>query len=97
MVNLNQKGDDERNGYGRNRLVLYYSYNCFDWLFAGVVATGKTPQQSRSYAYMEPDGEDLLIASRSGDERVFNGHETNVITFHRVKNFRDLIDPDCAL
>lgn len=97
MVNLNQKGDDERNGYGRNRLVLYYSYNCFDWLFAGVVATGQTPQQSRSYAYMEPDGEDLLIASRSGDERVFNGHETNVITFHRVKNFRDLIDPDCAV
>lgn len=97
MVNLNKMDDDYRNGYGRNRLVLYYSYNCFDWLFGGVVATGKTPLQSRSYAYMEPDGDDLLIASRSGDEQVFNGHETNLISLHRVKNFRELIDEDCVL
>lgn len=92
MLNLNNLGNDERNGIGRNRLVLYYSYNCFDWIFGGVVATGKTPQQSRSYAQMQIDGDNLLIVSRSGDENVFNGHETNAITFHTVENFRDLID-----
>ncbi len=92
MRDFNQMTHDERNGYDRSRLVLYYSYNCFDWLFAGVIATGKTIKQSRSYAGMEFDGEDLLIMSRSGDENTFNGHETNLITFHRVKGFRDLID-----
>ena len=78
-------------GYDRSRLVLYYSYNCFDWLFAGVVTAGEELTQARSYASMVIDGEDLLVLSRSGDENAFNGHETNMITFHRVKHFRDLI------
>ncbi len=92
MRNLNKVPDDERNGIGRNRLVLYYSFNCFDWIFGGVVASGKSPIQSRSYAHMAIDGDNLLILSRSGDERVFNGHETNLITLHKVENFRELID-----
>ncbi|MCD8069251.1 MAG: hypothetical protein LUE87_10280 [Lachnospiraceae bacterium] len=78
-------------GYDRSRLVLYYSCNCFDWLFAGVVAAGRDLTQARSYASMVIDGKDLLVLSRSGDENSFNGHDTNMITFHRVKRFRDLI------
>ena len=92
MVNFNQMREQDRHGYERNRLVLHYSYNCFDWIFAGVVAAGKSFKESRSYASMQFDNDDLLILSRSGDENGYNGHETNLITYHKVKNFRDLID-----
>lgn len=92
MVNFNTMNEKDRHGYERNRLVLHYSYNCFDWIFAGVVASGKSFKESRSYASMQFDGEDLLILSRSGDKNCYNGHETNMITLHRVENFRELID-----
>lgn len=92
MVNFNQMTHNERHGYDRSRLTLHYSYNCFDWLFAGVVCAGKTLRQSRSYASMVFDGDDLLVLSRTGDERALNGHDTNLITFHRVRSFRTLID-----
>ena len=91
MADFNRMTPNERNGYDRSRLVLHYSCNCFDWIFAGVVTAGKTLHQSRSYASMVIDGDDLLILSRTGDESALNGHDTNRITFHRVSNFRDLI------
>lgn len=75
----------------RHRLVLHFSKNMVDWCFAGVVAVGETPKHSRHYAAMDFDGEDLVILSRSGDDGAKNAHETNLITFHRVKNFRDLV------
>jgi hypothetical protein len=44
------------------------------------------------------DGEDLQVLSRSGSPEVRNtdsphrdAHDTNMITFHTVKNFRELI------
>ncbi len=79
-------------GYGeRNRLVLHFSKNMVDWCFAGLVAIGETQKEARSYAAMDFDGEDIVILSRSGDPDSHTAHETNMITFHRVKNFRELI------
>ncbi len=75
----------------RHRLVLHFSKNMVDWCFAGVVAIGASPKQSRHYAAMDIDGDDLVILSRSGDEEAHSAHDGNMITFHRVKNFRDLI------
>ena len=75
----------------RNRLMLYFSKNCMDWCFAGIVAIGKGHKQSRHYASMCFDGDDLCVLSRSGDEHCFSAHDTNLIIFHRVKNFRDLV------
>lgn len=75
----------------RNRLVLHFSRNCVDWCFAGVVAIGADHKQSRHYASMCIDGEDLCVLSRSGDEHVCTAHDTNIITFHRIENFRSLI------
>jgi len=75
----------------RNRLVLYFSKNMVDWCFAGVVSIGGGNRESRHYAAMDFDGDDIVILSRSGDENSHSAHETNLITFHRVKNFRDLI------
>ena len=37
------------------------------------------------------DGNDLVILSRSGDQRAKSAHDGNLITFHRVKNFRKLV------
>lgn len=75
----------------RNRMVLHFSKNMVDWCFAGVVSLTDSQKQVRSYASMDIDGDDLVILSRSGDERSKNSHDSNLITFHRVKNFRDLV------
>lgn len=75
----------------RDRLQLSFSRNCVDWCFAGLVAHGCSPKQSRHYASMAIDGEDLIVVSRSGDEDTESAHNTNLATFHRIKNFRDLV------
>lgn len=75
----------------RHRLVIHFSKNMVDWCFAGVVAITPSPKQARHYASMDIDGDDLVILSRSGDERAKSAHDGNLITFHRVKNFRELV------
>ena len=75
----------------RQRLVLHFSKNLVDWCFAGLVAKVDSNKASRHYAAMDIDGDDLIILSRSGDENAISAHEGNMITFHRVKNFRDLV------
>ena len=75
----------------RQRLVLYFSRNCVDWCFAGLVDQGDSQKQSRHYASMAICGDDLVILSRSGDKDAFNAHCTNMITVHKVRNFRSLI------
>jgi len=85
---------EDRYGLGKNerhRLQLHFSRNCVDWCFAGLVAVGDAPRQARHYASMAIDGEDLVILSRSGDGRAKDAHNGNLITFHRIENFRRLI------
>jgi len=75
----------------RQRLALYYSRNCVDWIFAGLVDKGETQKQARHYASMAICGDDLIILSRSGDKDALSAHNTNMITVHRVKDFRSLV------
>ncbi|MFC1717361.1 exo-alpha-sialidase [Candidatus Poribacteria bacterium] len=75
----------------RHRLQLHFSKNCIDWCFAGIVAIGASPKQSRHYASMVIDGDDLHVLSRSGDSRAKNPHDGNLISFHTVRNFRRLV------
>ncbi|MBN2296608.1 MAG: exo-alpha-sialidase [Pirellulales bacterium] len=75
----------------RHRLQLHFSKNCVDWCFAGLVAVGGSVSQGRHYASMIIDGDDLHILSRSGDAKAKNAHDGNFISFHTVKNFRDLV------
>lgn len=75
----------------RRRLVLHFSKNTLDWCFAGLVDAGESEIESRHYASMDILGDDLIILSRSGDKNALNPHQTNVITVHKVKNFRDLV------
>lgn len=80
---------DGRMNY-RQRLALSYSPDLLKWTFAGLVAVGPADNAARHYASMIIHGDDLLIVSRSGDERARNSHDGNIVTFHRVKDFRDL-------
>jgi hypothetical protein len=75
----------------RHRLTLHFSRNCIDWCFAGLVAVGGSAKQSRHYASMAVDGDDLLVLSRSGDERAKDAHNGNFISFHRIAKFRGLV------
>ena len=75
----------------RHRLVLHFSKNAVDWCFAARVADSGNPGQGRHYASMVIDGDDLHVLSRSGDAEAKCSHNGNLITFHTVKNFRDLV------
>jgi len=75
----------------RRRLQLHFSKNAMDWCFAGIVAIGQTHLHSRHYASMVIDGDDLHVLSRSGDGAAESAHNTNVITFHTIRNFRELV------
>ncbi|MCC6681026.1 MAG: exo-alpha-sialidase [Phycisphaeraceae bacterium] len=75
----------------RHRLVLHFSKNMIDWCFAGVVDEGPTAVQSRHYGSMAIDGDDLVVVSRSGDAEAANAHDGDIITFHRIANFRNLV------
>lgn len=74
----------------RHRLQLHFSTNAFDWCFAALVSVGDSPLQSRHYAAMAIDGDDLVIVSRSGDNQAASAHNCNMITFHRIAAFRKL-------
>ena len=74
----------------RRRLQLHFSKNMIDWCFAGLVAAGPVEKASRHYAAMAMDGDDLVILSRSGDTRAKTPHDGNLITFHRIRDFRAL-------
>lgn len=75
----------------RHRLVLHFSKNCVDWCFAGLVCNSGVSGQDRNYASMAIDGNDLVVLSRSGDHRAKRSHDGNLITFHRINNFRQLV------
>jgi len=75
----------------RHRLQLHFSKNCIDWCFAGIVDIGYSFKHSRHYASMIIDGQDLYIASRTGDGFNKSAHDTNLITLHVVNGFRDLV------
>ena len=74
----------------RHRLVLHFSRNCIDWCFAGVVAMADDVGQSHHGGNMVIDGDDLHILMRTADAAAKNAHNSNLITFHTIKHFRDL-------
>jgi len=74
----------------RRRLELLYSSNGIEFRSAGLVADGKGVLDSRHYASLLFDGDDLLVLARSGDNRAKSLHDGNLMTLHRVKNFRSL-------
>ena len=81
-------GNDYR--YGRKLLVMAYSNDLNDWKIAVEIAGSKETESRSIFSYPSFifDGEDLLVLSRTGYNGHINSHDTNMITFHRVVNFR---------
>lgn len=75
----------------RDRLALHFSSNMVDWCFAGLITQSGSAKQARHYASMDIDGEDLVVLSRSGDKNAASAHNGNMITLHRVRDFRKLV------
>jgi len=75
----------------RHRLALHFSKNCIDWCFAGLVAAVDDVGQSRHGGNMVIDGDDLHVLMRSADAEAKNAHNSNMITFHTIKRFRELV------
>lgn len=93
MCRADQLPDDRYNlpNNERQRLQLHFSTNMMDWRFAGLVAVGETQKCSRHYAAMCLDGDALRILSRSGDVQSKSAHDGDLVTFHTVPRFRELV------
>jgi len=86
---LRQLGFSGPPGNERRILVLMYSLDALNWFQAGCVAISRNPMESFSYASNLVHGEELLVLSRTSQEGL-NQHDTNLITLHRVEQFREL-------
>ena len=79
-------------GNMRRILMLIYSIDGLNWFHAGCVAMSKNPMEAFHYSSQLIDDDDLLVLSRTsiGGKDNYNNHDSNMITLHRVKNFRSL-------
>ena len=75
----------------RDRLALWFSRDAMNWEFAGMVTEGDSRRESRAYPHICVDGNDILVVTRCGTEDSKSLHDNNILSFHRVKNFRDLV------
>ncbi len=85
-------------GNVRRILMLHYSVNALNWFSAGCVAMSRNPLESFSYTSQLIVGNDILILSRTSLKGL-NQHDTNLITLHRINDFRSLaldLRPDCG-
>ena len=76
-------------GNERRILMLIYSVDAQNWFQAGCVAMTRKMTESFSYASNLIDGDDLVVLSRTSLGGV-NQHDTNLVTCHRVRDFRSL-------
>ena len=89
---LEKKGFRGNPGNMRRIAMLCYSLDGINWVQAGCVAMSRNPREAFHYTSQVIDGDDLLVLSRScvGPTKLHNNHDTNMITLHRVENFRSL-------
>ena len=76
-------------GNDRRFLMLMYSQDGLNWFQAGCIAQAPRLSQSFMYAIPAIDGDDLVLISRSSIAAA-NQHDADCITFHRVRDFRNL-------
>jgi hypothetical protein len=77
-------------GNERRVLVLMFSRDALNWFQAGFVAIAPSMIESFSYTTNLVRGDDLLICARTSIGGKHQ-HDTNLVTLHRVKNFRALV------
>jgi hypothetical protein len=78
-------------GRDRRFLTLWYALDALNWFPAGCIAAAEKMQQTFNYPCMVIDGDDLAILSRTTlDADNYTSHDADLVTFHRVRNFRAL-------
>ena len=87
---LKAKGFHQSPGNERRFLMLLYSLDALNWFQAGCIAMSKSPLQSFHYAAPLIEGDDLLILSRTSSPNARHQHDSDLVTFHRVRDFRGL-------
>jgi len=73
----------------RRILNLYYSLDALNWFYAGTIAMSKNIMEAFSYPSFTFDNNDILVLSRTSINGK-NQHDTNMITLHKVRQFRSL-------
>ncbi len=74
--------------HDRRFLMLFYSADSLNWFPAGCIVRTNNPRQSFMYPSLIIDGNDLAVLSRTARESG-RAHDADLMTFHRVKNFRE--------
>jgi len=72
----------------RRVLALFCGHDGLNWFPAGYVIVWPLMRQASNYCGLLIDGDDLLIAARTSHE-ARNQHDNDLITFHRINNFRE--------
>jgi len=70
-------------------LASYFLLDALNWFQAGCIARYPSHLQSFHYAGPMIDGEDLLLLVRTSKDAP-NQHDSDLMTFHRVRDFRSL-------
>ena len=78
-----------RAGNERRFLMLMYSLDALNWFPAGCIAMWPSPGQGFQYNALLVDGGDLLVSSRTAKSAA-NQHDNDLVTIHRVRDFRSL-------
>lgn len=76
-------------GNERRILTLHYSLDAMNWFPAGIVAIWPNPLQAFMYPSAAIDRDDLVFVSRTS-QNAPNQHDAEMVTFHRIQNFRSL-------
>ena len=76
-------------GNDRRFLWLFYGMDGLNWFPAGCIARGEKPAQAFNYCSSIVDGDDLLVVSRTARD-MQDQHNNDLVTFHRITNFRRL-------
>lgn len=85
--------DPEKIG-ARNLLSLLVSDNCLDWKVAHDILDYRDHDYKKvgfQYVDMMFEGDDLIFLCRTALNGADSFHNSNYSTFHRIKNFRNLI------
>jgi hypothetical protein len=77
--------------YGRRVLVMAVSDDMDKWRIAHIIEGDPNINNAFSYADFFFSGDDIYLLSRTGYNGTPNLHDTNMVTFHKVLNFRQYI------
>ena len=77
--------------YGRNVLAMAVSKDFNSWEVSYTVADGREHHNGFSYPSWIFDRDDILLVSRTAYNGATDNHDTNMITFHKIKNFRQFL------